>query len=415
MELFVESDDKTPLSIGGKTPCTAQVIVDDEGVKCLPDALERILPLGHVALCFDDSVKDIGEVAADVVRRAGYSTECAALDKLAKLREDARLLISIGGGGAANAVKLEASKRGVEWVHLMTCASTDSALYPYAELFADGRRKVVPCTPPSAVVIDEGALKTSPKRCTAAGYGTLFSKLMTLFSLRANAMSEGMHHPAEEALAECLNSYFSESSAEHPAVRTARTLVKTGLIAECVPVDFLQREEYHAALALSAYRRRERLIGEDAMLATIAIASIYGAYFAHAPSDLFVPCGYCEDLRMLDKLCGLDMLTSILDFKRGDKCARKLFVAREYRNEWAALLSDTFGPLAARARAFRRLYGDAGFWLGGYVSPDALIGLTALSAATLEDDSLLRALKQSGLLDAAKLKAPLERLHLETA
>ena len=75
------------------------------------------------------------------------------------------------------------------------------------------------------------------------------------------------------------------------------------------------------------------------------------------------------------------------------------------RQVWAALLDETTGALPARARAFRRLYGDAGYWLGGYVTPDALIGLTSLSAATLDDDSLLRALKQSDVYGAVLGKA----------
>lgn len=410
MDIKIGTDDYSPPTIGDRTAFTSQVIADNEGLKRLPDAAERVLPLGHVALCFDDNVKDLGDVAADVMRRAGYSVECSALGALGTLREDVRLMISIGGGSAANAVKLEAGKRGAEWIHLMTCASTDSALYPYAELFENGRRKVVPCTPPTAVVIDEVALKSSPRRCTAAGYGTLFSKLLVLFCLRADAMCDGEPHPAQEALESCLCPYFDEPSVEHPAVRTATALVKVGLIAQCLPADFLQREEYNAAIVLSAFRKRERLIGEDAMLASLALAAIYRAYLEHTPEDLFVPCGYAEDFRMLDKLCGVDMLSSVLDFRRGEKCARRLFVAREYRNEWAALLDETTGALPARARAFRRLYGDAGYWLGGYVTPDALIGLTSLSAATLDDDSLLRALKQSGLPDAAGLQDPLKAL-----
>ena len=410
MDIKIGTDEYSPPTIAGRLAYTSQIIIEDEGLKRLPDAVDRVLPLGHVALCFDDGVKDMGEVAADVLRRAGYSVECAATDALDTLREDVRLMVSIGGGSAANAVKLEASARGAEWIHLMTCASTDSALYPYAELFENGRRKVVPCTPPTAVVVDERALKSSPRRCTAAGFGTLFSKLLVLFCLRADAMCDGEPHPAQEVLSNCLSSYFDESSAEHPAVRTATALLKVGLIAQCLPADFLQREEYNAALALSSFRKRERLIGEDAMLASLALAAIYRAYFAHAPEDLYVPCGYAEDFRLLGKLCGADMLTAVLGFRRSEKCARRLFVAREYRKEWAALLDETTGPLPARARAFRRLYGDAGYWLGGYVLPDALVGLTSLSAATLDDDSLLRALKQSGLLDAAGLQDSLELL-----
>ena len=275
MDIKIGTDDYSPPTIGDRTAFTSQVIVDNEGLKRLPDAAERVLPLGHVALCFDDNVKDLGDVAADVMRRAGYSVECSALGALGTLREDVRLMISIGGGSAANAVKLEAGKRGAEWIHLMTCASTDSALYPYAELFENGRRKVVPCTPPTAVVIDEVALKSSPRRCTAAGYGTLFSKLLVLFCLRADAMCDGEPHPAQEALESCLCPYFDEPSVEHPAVRTATALVKVGLIAQCLPADFLQREEYNAAIVLSAFRKRERLIGEDAMLASLALAAIY--------------------------------------------------------------------------------------------------------------------------------------------
>ena len=396
----IRLDDYTPPSIDGKAAYTSEIVCRDDGLKFLPDAAERLLPLGHIALCFDDAVKDLGEVAADLMRKAGYSVECAAPEKLNDARDDVRLIAAIGGGRAANSAKLAAKEREIDWIAVMTCASSDSALYPYAEVF-DGVRKTIQCPPPAAVIVDGSSVKTSPQNLTAAGYGTLFSKLLVLFSLRAEELTSGTAAPAADALAANLAPYFDEQSAESFAIRTARALVRVGLLAQCLPTDALQREEYHAALTLSAFCKRKRLIGEDAMLASTAVAAIYAAYLDSVPSDLFVPCGYCEDLRLLDKLCGNDMLSLIARFKRGENCARKLYVTREYRADLAKLLNETLSPLTSRTRAFRRIYGDAGYWLGGYLTPETLSALTSLSAATLEDDSLLRALKQSGLLDAA--------------
>lgn len=404
--LTIRLDEYSPPAVADKTAYTRAVVCKEHAMNDLAHTAATFLAAGSVAVLFDRQVNELGNIAAEQLRKAGYVVQAKCADADEALREDIRLVVAVGGGSVADVAKIAATERGIDWIYMMTCASTDSALYPYTECVTDGVRSVAPCVPPIAVVADLSCVVAAPKNCTAAGYGTLFSKLLVLFSLRAAALPDGRHDPAENMLADNLLPFFDESSAEHIAVRIARTLIRIGLIAQCAPIDFLQREEYNAALVLSAYKDKTRLIGEDAMLASAAIALIYAAYFSHAPADLFVPCGYVEDFRLLDKLCKRDMLASIRDFERDDDCARKLFVLHEYRAELSSSLGALLGKTASCARTFRRIYGDAGFWLGEYVTPDLLARLVSLSAATLKDDSILRALKQSGLLDAAWADSP---------
>ena len=102
---------------------------------------------------------------------------------------------------------------------------------------------------------------------------------------------------------------------------------------------------------------------------------------------------------MLDKLCGLDMLTLTSAFSRDPDCIRKMFVLREYRSELADILNGVIPSPQTLIRRFRRLYDDVGFWLGDYITPQKLLGIVNLSAALLRDGSMLRPLKQSGFLD----------------
>lgn len=383
---------------------TSKVICGNKAMTKLAEAAADVMPAGRIALCRSEGLDGLSSVAADILRKAGYfvdeyPVQDGSLDEK-NLRDDDRLLIAVGGGSAANAVKHAASVRGSDWIYVMTCASTDSGLYSYAEFFENGARSVQRCTPPAAVVADDAVICAAPARCTAAGFGTLCSKLLVLFSLRSEKLTDGKDDPAADLLEENLGCFFEETSCENFAPRIARALIRTGLTEQCCPSpDYLQREEYTAALTLSAYTGGKRLIGEDMMLAFAAIRTLYGCYLEHAPSDLFLPCGFTEDFRMLDKLCGLDMLTLTSAFSRDPDCIRKMFVLREYRSELADILNGVIPSPQTLIRRFRRLYDDVGFWLGEYITPQKLLGIVNLSAALLRDGSMLRPLKQSGFLD----------------
>lgn len=410
-DLLINTADYSPPCASGKSAYTRYLLFGTEALKALPEIAAKILAAGRVALCFDAAVEQCAQIGADLMRKAGYFVDTIVTENGEsglELKEDVRLLVAMGGGSAANAVKIAATKLGCEWIYLMTCASSDSALYPYAE-YLQGERRIAECVPPIAVIADEGAIAASPENCTAAGFGTLCSKLLVLFSLRCDELTEHSENAIAALLDANLTPFFQESSCENFAVRIARTLVRVGLIAQCCPEpDYLQREEYTAACTLSAFGGKKRLIGEDAMLATLTIALLYSAWLEHMPDNLFVPCGYFEDLRLLSKLCGADMPKAIARVKRGENCAKKLYVAREYRNEIKATLNASFGEPKQLIRRFKRIYGDVGFWMSEYITPDKLLAVVSLSAALLQDDSLLRAIKQSGLLDYAGFQKALE-------
>ena len=69
----------------------------------------------------------------------------------------------------------------------------------------------------------------------------------------------------------------------------------------------------------------------------------------------------------------------------GDKTA---YVIKEYREDMLKILQKAAENKKEHARTFRRMYEDAGFWLGKYVRPKDLIWLARLYAATAPRKSL---------------------------
>lgn len=69
----------------------------------------------------------------------------------------------------------------------------------------------------------------------------------------------------------------------------------------------------------------------------------------------------------------------------------------EYRTDMLALLESLKENAAEFSRTFRRMYDDAGFWLGKYVRPSDLMYLASLALPLMDRNSLAGAVADKAL------------------
>lgn len=397
----------------GKTHAayTKTIILSDSAIEKLPEVCKQIISQCRIGIVCDENVKGVAAEAESLLVRAGYRTRTFTLpadfvfsrkntEQLINTSEDLRLWLAVGCGSIADAVRYASSCRGNEWILFPTAPTTDAMLYPYCDFFEDGARVTVKANPPVAVVGDYTAIESAPKYTVAAGYGTLVSKLLRAFDFAFDKVTDKRRCSfLTDEFCETVTDFFCNQSCELMPPRILRTLLKLGIIAQLADEeDFCQGGEYFAARCLKAQCDDKRLTGENAMICTLVSYCILDSYLSASPEDLFIPSSLPEHFRYLDKNCGISSVRLLGRPRRASGCEESLYVLKEYAGDLGGKIKEYFGNAKGLARQFRRLYDDAGYWLGSYCSCDTALKTVCCANAAV-GEGLLSSVVIAGALE----------------
>ncbi len=391
---------------------TKTVIAEDDALEKLPSVCKDILAEGRLGIVCDENVRHIAERAESLLARAGYMTKLFILpagfadireqsEKLVKAREDVRLFVAVGTGSIADVVRYAASERGNEWVLVLTAPTTDSVLYPYCDFYENGERIVVRANPPIAAVADYTVISDAPKFTIAAGYGTLLSKLLRSFDFAFDEVTgKGRCAYLTREFCENVAYYFDTQSCESDSLRICRSLLRLGIVAQLADEDdFCQGGEYFAARCLMSRYGDARLVGENAAICAFIGYCILESYLGTSPDDLFIPASLPDYFRYLDKNCKLNNIKLLAGAKVRSASEAHLYVLREYSEDLLAKLRELFAGVNGYTRHFRRMYEDAGYWLGSYCDTRAAVQ-TVTAAYAAFGDGLLSSISRGGALQS---------------
>lgn len=391
---------------------TRAVVTEDNALEKLPSVCKDVLAEGRLGIVCDENVRPIAERAESLLARAGYMTRLYALPagfsdlraqahKLVEAREDVRLWVAVGTGSIADTVRYAASQRANEWVLVLTAPTTDSVLYPYCDFFENGERLVVRANPPIAVVADYTVISSAPKFTIAAGYGTLLSKLLRSFDFTFDQVTgKGRCEYLTREFCENVAYYFDTQSCESDSLRICRSLIRLGIVAQLADEeDFCQGGEYFAARCLGARTGGKRLTGENSAICAFVGYCILNSYLATSPDDLFIPSSLPEYFRYLDKNCDLNNIKLLAGAKVRHDSEAHLYVLREYSGDLLSKLRELFAGVKGYTRHFRRMYEDAGYWLGSYCDTSAAVQ-TVTAAYAAFGDGLLSSMARGGALQS---------------
>lgn len=390
---------------------TKTVILGDNAIEKLPDACRQVIAQCRIGIVCDENVKNIASEAENLLVRAGYRTRTFTLPseyvfsiknagQLVNSSEDIRLWLAVGCGNIADSVRYASSVRGNEWVLMPTAPTTDAMLYPYCDFFENGARVTVKATPPIAVIGDYTVMESAPKYTVAAGYGTLVSKLMRAFDFAFDKVTDKRRCSyLTGEFCENLTDFFFSQSCETMPPRILRALLRLGIVAQLAEdEDFCQGGEYFAARCLKTQCEDKRLTGENAMICALVSYSILSSYLSFSPDDLYIPSSLPEHFRYLDKNCGISSVRLLKERHRSCGCEESLYVLKEYAGDLNEKLREYFGSVNGLARQFRRLYEDAGYWLGSYCSCETALK-TVCSANAATGEGLLSSIVLAGALE----------------
>lgn len=393
------------------TAYTRRIETGEGAMKKLPEVCKELVAQGRVGIACDENVRTIAEEAERLLVRAGYRTKlfCSApgdaygqSQTLSGASEDVRLWVAVGCGSVADAVRYVANARKNEWVLVLTAPTTDAVLYPYCEFVRNGTRETFPAAPPIAAIADYTVIENAPKFTIAAGYGTLLSKLVRTFDFYFDKLTDKRRCSyLTSEFEENLTDFFNTQSCESVSLRVCRTLLRLGIISQLADeIDFCQGSEYFSSLCLRSRCGNSRLTGENAAICSFLSYCVLDSYLAVSPEDLFIPSSLPEHIRFLDKQCGQNGITLLSHAKRNRGSEADLYVLKEYAPDLDAKLRELFGNAKGSARQFRRLYDDAGYWLGSYCTRDVALR-TVCAASAAYGEGLLSSLVFAGALGQA--------------
>lgn len=93
----------------------------------------------------------------------------------------AKAVISIGGGKVIDAGKYAAFLRNIPFISVPTSSSSDGFSSASASLIVDGRRTSVPAKLAYGIIVDTHVIKTAPQKFIYSGIGDMVSKITALY------------------------------------------------------------------------------------------------------------------------------------------------------------------------------------------------------------------------------------------
>ena len=379
---------------------TLRAVIADDFAQTIAACVEEILPSGHIGIAFeaaDASVADDIEGALGTqkfkISRFSYADDTPpsqeAAEDIVNAAESIRLLVC-AGNNIADVVKFAAGEKGVPWI---LCPSGPDIL-PAAEPFAvlgwgalAGYRRA---DAPAAIAADRARMERASGREKAAAYASLYAERLHCAEYECENLLFGRGNKSTTALADVCASALKEGEnlAEY-SLKAAIERQKSNLKGEGSARRF--------ARIISAVSDDGRSVSENCFVCARVLTEIYCMSLAYTGTDVFIPPDRPACAAALGRMGGGDKLTLISGLEKGGNFERTAYVMEEYRTDMLALLERLKENAAEFSRTFRRMYDDAGFWLGKYVRPSDLMYLASLALPLMDRDSLAGAVADKAL------------------
>lgn len=278
-----------------------------------------------------------------------------------------RYVLAIGAGSVASEAKKVCKRLDIGWSLILSAPSTDTIMQGNC---------------PNQVFIDKNVLVNCDIECIASGYGILMSSGLSSFE----------------------NFFGRKVLAKNTAdkdVADYKDMDVLGLAYKLLELSYQKEEDSADIIAQILYfhakkkGRVPRLIGEYKFLASALLIAFYSAFLGAPSIDIMPPANSSADKDKLASLskefCDGEKSVDFFDYNSYFKIS---YILGEYRMDLLDKLSGI--DIHSMQRFWRRLYPDAGYWLKGEISADAM--LKCLTLAGAKSDSLLGYAYASGVM-----------------
>lgn len=367
--------------------------------------LKKYYAVSRIAIVYDIAVSNTAQKVLEILlknafqiseicyEKLTYPTKADA-ERLINLPENVRFIVGIGSGSIATIVRYAGKIRDNDYGIVATAPSTDS----YLDNFAVFGERIEMCEYPKFVIADENLYINSAEYLVASGIGAVFNNFLSVFLLEyKNAIYKEKYCKSvvfelKNILFEFLDTYIRSNN---PIKYLMDSLLKISLLRGYL--GGTNSEASKIAYLLST-NKNSRFYGENLFLSTYILLEIYRNYLAGYSTDTLVPADYVKGLKLLNLRLNGEYNYCIEKFReyKEQNITAIGFLIKEYKDDFLTYLSQIDSD--NWARQFRRCYGDAGYWLGGYLKANELLSVTSL-AGLISKDSLFGYIKETGFLE----------------
>lgn len=306
------------------------------------------------------------------LKREGYrvfTREAEELDdgeNIAEIPEYVRYVFAVGEVLATRVAKRICADKSINFSLLLCSASSDEIMQGIS---------------PKQVFIDTNIIDKSPKGRIASGYGILLSLPMRAFE--GTFASKVLNARKDEVKTYEITENIGEVAYELLEVSLAKSWEDSAdKMAKILQYD------------VEKSGKRARLIGEYKFISSCLIACFYSNYLRSPSIDTLPPPERAEEEKERFLIAHSND-GKCVDFFDINSYFRINYILGEYRMD---LLEKTANiDVHGMQRFWRRLYGDAGYWLKSELSVKQL--LKALSLAGAVSDNLLGYAYADGILN----------------
>lgn len=362
----------------------------------IADYLSEIFDKGNVAVICDENSFSTAERACRYLGDGGYFVRQIVAGKfefgLPDTDECVRYYVGVGNTDVADVTKLLAKRAGVGFSLVPTA--------PDSERYVEGgvyyMHEFIGTELPDMLLIDSEIIEKAPCEATAAGYGRVFSQLVTIFDRDVGKLmfAKSYDEEALQTLSESIREFESEKTGDEFRSCLMHTLIKIGLAREKLNVRYEGTDEVARVMA----KVTGKSFGEASFISAYMILNVYRCYLADENVDTLIPEDIVFTIKTLEKMkvVNYNKYMSEIEVTRVDDYLKQTFILNEYRREMFEKLDGL--DLAGFARFWRRLYDDAGYWLKRFSSGKELLKILSL-ASELGSDGLLKYVKRTGFFE----------------
>jgi len=364
-----------------------------------------------------------GKKISDILTGAGFFCDTVIIENLtaaqksilAAVKDDTRLIISVGGGAITDCAKLAAAEAGLPLAVVLSTPASENFAAPYAYVDNDGFTDRREAPPPAAVIADLDILGAVPASHIAAAFGLVTSKILSVFDSRFSRVMNGTPHcdGIESLICSASDACFGlgESLTRHERKAIAalsENIIRLSLLKQMAPSQIMASggAEGHFALSaaqiLTAGSRRPRMYGENAFLGAQVLAKLYKLMLASGDGGVLPPPDMTLRAERYSAATGIPE-HAVLSRYSGvpDSEAYSLYAYKfgEYRSEFYDMVCNAETRISRASRIFKRIYSDAGYWCKSYLSESDYRAAISLAPDVFEQYTLLRYMRDTGHLE----------------
>ncbi|HEY8423227.1 MAG TPA: iron-containing alcohol dehydrogenase [Clostridia bacterium] len=331
------------------------------------------------------------------------------------LRDDARVLIAVGGGIIADLAKTVSFLCGLPLALYYAVPECDGALHNYSQAYHSGSKEIYETAYPWIVCADLDKICRCGQNYTGSGIGILASKYISLFDWHFAHIFclEEFDYQISETAFKVLESFSAKSldllkNDKNAYLNLVQAQLKiSALVNLSDTCALIGGGETGALNVLEMFFHKEnrglRLTGENLFLCSKIIMRAYKVWLNNIKTGYFM---YSPDNTLrLEKLADylglgeLDAINKILVLDDYEQWEIMQYKWIEYNKDLAEKINQYAQCFEKYEHIFKRIYDDAGFWTTKYLTDTDIMLMIGLAPDVIKTFTLLSFIKLTGLLD----------------